>query len=112
MACRLRVVMRPLDDTPERKIARQANDAFGLVKHERLLRADVTKGEIKHRLRTGALRREHRGVYRVGHQAPSIEASYLAAVWACGGRALLCDLAAAHLLGLVREGPTQPQVRT
>jgi hypothetical protein len=24
------------------------------------------------------------GVYRVGHHAPSLEARYLAAVWACG----------------------------
>ena len=30
--------------------------------------------------------REHPGVYRVGHRAPSVEATFLAAVWACGER--------------------------
>jgi hypothetical protein len=54
----------------------------------------------------------HRGVYRAGHRAPSMEATYLAAVLACGDGALLCGLAAAHLLGLVREGPKQPEVLT
>ena len=44
-----------------------------------------------------------RGVYRVGHTAPSLEAHYLAAVKACGDGALLSGPAAAHLLGL-RKG--------
>lgn len=65
-----------------------------------MLRAGITDAEIKARLASGALWREHRGVYRVGHRAPSVEARYLAAVWACGEGALLCGLAAAHLLGL------------
>ena len=35
---------------------------------------------------SGALLVEYRGVYRVGHRAPSVQATYLAAVKACGGR--------------------------
>ena len=35
-------------------------------------------------MRRGTLIREHRGVYRVGHRAPSVLARYLAAVRACG----------------------------
>jgi hypothetical protein len=53
-----------------------------VVTRSPLVRAGVTLGEIKHRLRSGALLREHRGVYRVGHRAPSLEARYLAAVLA------------------------------
>jgi very-short-patch-repair endonuclease len=49
-------------------------------------------------------------VYRVGHRAPSIEATYMAAVLACGPGALLCGRAAAHLLGLLRSAPPRPEV--
>ena len=50
----------------------------------------------------GTLIPKHRGVYRVGHSAPSVEADYMAAVLACGPGAALAGLAAAHLLGLMR----------
>ena len=70
-------------------MARIAGVAHGVVTRAQLLRAGVTPAEIEQRLRTGALIREHRGVYRVGHRAPSLEARYLAAVWACGEQALL-----------------------
>ena len=63
--------------------------------------------------RSGALLREHRGVYRVGHWAPSVEARYLAAVLACGDDACLSGQAAAHLLGLLRGGRVpRPEVST
>jgi predicted transcriptional regulator of viral defense system len=65
----------------------------------------LTRAEIKHRVRVGALIRVYRGVYRVGHAAPSTEASYLAAVYACGDGALLSGRAAAHLHGLVKGRP-------
>ena len=58
----------------------------------------------------GTLIRVHRGVYRVGHRAPSVEARYLAAVWACGEGALLCGLAAAHLLGLLPGAAPRAEV--
>jgi very-short-patch-repair endonuclease len=58
---------------------------------------------IKRRLRSGALHRVHPGVYRVGHEAPSTLASYMAAVLACGPGAALSGMAAAHLYGLVRQ---------
>ena len=72
-----------------------AGAAHGVVTRVQLLRAGVSDAEIEQRLKTGALLREHRGVYRVGHRAPSVDARYLAAVWACGERALLCGRAAA-----------------
>jgi very-short-patch-repair endonuclease len=77
-----------------------------------LLRAGVTVKEIEHRLRTRALLREHRGVYRVGHRAPTLEARNLAAVRACGHGALLSGRAAAHQLGILKGSAPPPEVTT
>ena len=66
--------------------------------------------EIERRLRTGALIAVFRGVYRVGHTAPSLEAHYLAAVRACGSGALLSGRAAAHLLGMLKGKAPAPEV--
>lgn len=62
--------------------------------------------------RTLALIRVHRGVFRVGHKAPSPEASYLAAVLACGEGSLLRGRAAGWLLGLERGSPPPAEVVT
>ena len=86
----------------EEKIARIATDAHGVVARRELVGAGVTRSEIEHRLGTGALLPEFRGVYRVGHRAPSVEATYMAAVKACGKGALLGGRAAAFLYGLLR----------
>ena len=40
---------------------------------------------------------EYAGVYRLGHAAPSTEATYLAAVLAAGDGAVLAGRAAGHL---------------
>ena len=61
-----------------RRIARIATRSHGVVTRAELLLAGITPAEIKHRVATGALLRQHRGVYRVGHRAPSVEARYLA----------------------------------
>ena len=83
-----------------------------MATREQLLRAGITRRQIATRLRTGALLREHPGVYRVGHRAPSIEATYLAAVLASGNRALLCGRAAAHLWGLIKGQAPPAEVIT
>jgi hypothetical protein len=93
----------------EQELARIASHSHGVVSRAQLLRAGVTVDEIRHRLRTGALLTDYRGVYRVGHRAPSREARYLAAVRACGEGALLSGLAAAHLLGLLKGALTAPR---
>ncbi len=77
-----------------------------------LLRAGVTPEEIRTRLAHGGLIPVHRGVFRVGHAAPSLEARYLAAVKACGPHALLASRAAAHLLHLLKRPPSLPEVLT
>jgi hypothetical protein len=96
--------------TVEQRLGRIAGAAHGVVTRAQLLRVGVTPAEIEHRLRTGALLREHRGVYRVGHRAPSVEARYLAAVQACGERALLSGRAAGYLLGLLKGRAPAPEV--
>jgi hypothetical protein len=96
----------------EQVLARIAESAHGVVTRRQLLDAGVTRAEIEHRIRIGALLREHRGVFRVGHRAPSIEARYLAAVMACGDGAVLSGRAAGYLLGLLKGRPPPPEVTT
>jgi hypothetical protein len=103
--------MRPQNRT-EDIIARLAYRAHGVVTRARLLAAGVTQGEIKVRIARGSLIVVHPGVYRVGHRAPSVEATYMAAVLACGEGALLMGLAAAYLYGLISGEPPKPVVRT
>ena len=96
--------------TVERVIGRLATSAKGIVTRDELLAAGVTKAEIEHRLGTGTLLPEYRGVYRVGHTAPNVESSYMAAVKACGEGALLSGPGAAYLLGVIRGKPPKPEV--
>lgn len=84
--------------------------SYGVVTRGELRRAGVTPAEIKHRLKNGVLLPQHRGVYRVGHRAPSVEADYLGAVRACGDEAVLSGRAAACLLGLLKGPPATPEV--
>jgi hypothetical protein len=100
----------PKVSTVEKVLARLAARSHGVVTRAQLLAAGVTSDEIKQRLETGALLREHRGVYRVGHRAPSVEARYLAAVLACGERAVLSGRAAAHLWGILKGAAPPPEV--
>jgi hypothetical protein len=102
--------MRPLVDTVERVLERIATSGHGVVTRPELLGAGLSVDEIKRRLRSGALIREYPGVYRVGHRAPSVEARYLAAVWACGADALLCGRAAGYLFGALKGLAPPPEV--
>src|SRR4051794_34146097 len=104
--------MDPQLNTVQAVIADLASRQHGVVTRAQLLRTGVTTHEIRRRVRAGALLRVHRGVYRVGHRAPSVEADYLAAVLACGEAARLSGRAAAHLLGLLRGPVPAPEVTT
>jgi very-short-patch-repair endonuclease len=104
--------MGTLGRTVEEKLASKAVAQHGIVTREQLIDAGVTPKEIKSRLRSGALLREHRGVYRVGHRAPSTEATYLAAVLAGGRGAALSGHAGAYLWGLIKGPPPPPVVIT
>src|SRR3954452_24394888 len=96
--------------TVEREMARIARGQHGVATRAELLKAGLTAAQIDGRVAGGSLIPQHRGVYRVGHCAPSVEARYLAAVRACGEGAVLSGRAAAHLLGLVKGRAPQPEV--
>jgi len=102
--------MAPKVRTVAQELARLAERSHGVVTRAELLAAGVTAEQIKHRVRTGGLIPEFRGVYRVGHRAPSVEARYLAAVRACGRGGVLSGRAAAYLRGLIRGSPPMPEV--
>ena len=98
--------------TIETVLAAIAGRQHGLVTRAQLLGVGVTRHQIQQRRGRGALLPVHRGVYRVGHRAPSVEATYLAAVFACGEEARLSGSAAAHLLGLLKGPVPPPEVTT
>jgi hypothetical protein len=103
-------VIDPKVRTADRVIRELASKAHGVVTLSELTAAGVTRDEIKRRRQKGLLISVHRGVYRVGHLAPSLEARYLAAVNACGDGAVLSGRAAAHLWRLIKGSPPQPEV--
>src|SRR5947209_2127272 len=104
--------MTPQARTVEKILAEIAARSHGVVTRVELLEAGIPVDGIRHRLEVGALIRVHRGVYRVGHCAPSVEAWYLAAVRACGDGAMLSGRAAGFLLGLLKHAPPRPEVTT
>jgi hypothetical protein len=96
--------------TADQVIAWIAARQHGLVTAVQLLEAGLTRRMIARRVEKGTLHRIHRGVYRVGHIAPSTKARYLAAVLAAGEGALLTGKAAAHLMKLFRGSEPPPEV--
>lgn len=74
-----------------------ARAQHGLVTREKLLAADISPSTVKRWLGKGLLHGVHPGIYRLGHRAPSLEATYLAAVLAAGEEAAICRFAASHL---------------
>ena len=93
-------------------VAAIASGQHGVVTRGQLLDAGITPSVIRRRVQAGLLIRVHPGVYRVGHAAPSVEATYMAAVKACGDDALLSGRAAGHLHRLFRGRPPRPEVTT
>ncbi|HXS43329.1 MAG TPA: type IV toxin-antitoxin system AbiEi family antitoxin domain-containing protein [Solirubrobacteraceae bacterium] len=69
----------------------------GVVTRAQLLDLGLSVGALNSRLRRGALRPMHRGVYAVAHTALREEGRWLAAVLACGVGAVLSHLSAGRL---------------
>lgn len=99
--------MRPRDRSVERTLALLASGAHGVHSRSALLAAGLSPEEVRRRVRRSSLLPVHRGVYRVGHRAASVEAGYLAATLAAGDGAVLSGRAAGYLLGILR-GPAPP----
>jgi hypothetical protein len=102
--------MQQQSTTVDAVLADLAGRSHGVVTRGQLVAAGITPEEVRQRMRSGALLREHPGVYRVGHRARSEEATFLAAVWACGDGAVLSGRAAAYLWGLVKGPAPRPEV--
>ena len=81
------------------EIAWIANRQHGLISLEQLEGLGMDRGTVAARGRSGRLHRIHRGVYSVGHVSPTPEATFLAAVLACGPGAVLSHRSAAALWG-------------
>lgn len=101
--------MRTSDRTPWQRAAETARRQHGVITFEQLLAAGAGRDQVKRWVARGLLHRVHLGVYRLGHVAPSTDATYLAAVLACGEGALLAGFAAAHHLDALRGNPA-PEV--
>jgi hypothetical protein len=80
------------------------------VSRAQLLEAGIDAKQIDRWLADGRLRLVHRGVYAVGHEAPTVRADYMAAVLACGAGAVLSHRAAAYVMRLLRGAPPPPEV--
>ncbi len=94
------------------EFARTARLAFarhGRVTRRQLIAEGIDAERIKRWLGDGRLRPVYRGVYAVGHVAPSMRGDYIAAVLAGGTGARLSHAPAAHLFKLTCA--TQPPRR-
>jgi very-short-patch-repair endonuclease len=96
-----RLVEQPVDRT----LAGIAAGQHGLVTRRQALAAGVGPGAIRDRLRRGALHREHRGVYLVGHPVRPPLAREHGALLACGPRALVARRSAAAIWRLLEPRP-------
>ena len=72
-------------------------------------RLGLGRGAIDGRLRVGALRRVHHGVYAVGGAVLPREGRWLAAVLACGNNAVLSHLSAAAHWSLLQYDAPRPE---
>jgi very-short-patch-repair endonuclease len=88
-------------------IARVAAKQHGVIALEQLRSIGVDSNATAYRLRIGRLHRVHRGVYAVGHSKLSDQGRWMAAVLACGPRAVLSHRSAAALWRMLapRAGP-------
>jgi very-short-patch-repair endonuclease len=84
----------------DHRIAELATDQHGIVSLSQLRGLGFSESAVHKRIAAGRLHQLHQGVYAVGHAAATPERRFLAAVIACGPRALLSHRSAAALWGL------------
>ena len=114
--------VRPVESSPRREAARTGAEAAervesrlasrqeGSVKRFQLIAAGVSPHTIDRQVRAGALHREHRGVYIVGHMALAPMAREAAALLACGRDGVISHRSAAYLWGLLDAPPGEVHV--
>lgn len=88
-------------------MAATAGRQHGVISIAQLHEAGLSDAAVMRRTRAGRLHKLHRGVYAVGHVAPSTERRWMAAVLALGGGAILSHRSAAALWELLpsQDGP-------
>ncbi|MDP2712906.1 MAG: hypothetical protein Q8O56_16980 [Solirubrobacteraceae bacterium] len=89
---------------------RKADAQRGRITVGQLLELGVDRDRIKRWAADGRLRREHTGVYTLGHRDPSPEGVYLSAVLAAGSGARVSHRAAVYLLGGRTGTAPRPEV--
>lgn len=94
----------------DRLVAEIAGRQYGLVTRRQLLDRGVGRGAIDARLERGQLHPVHRGVYAVGHRELTRDGRWMAAVLACGHRAVLSHRAAGQLWRIIPITPSWPEV--
>ncbi|HWO47806.1 MAG TPA: type IV toxin-antitoxin system AbiEi family antitoxin domain-containing protein [Solirubrobacterales bacterium] len=94
-------------DTPDLRIDEIAARQHGVVSLRQLEEVGLSRYAVARRAEKGQLHRIHRGVYAVGHRGLSLHGRFMAAVLACGKRAVLSHVSAAVLWELLRpvDGP-------
>jgi very-short-patch-repair endonuclease len=92
---------------PDGQVAEVAKHQHGAISIAQLHDAGLSDDAVLGRRHAGRLHRLHRGVYAVGHIAPSNERRWMAAVLAMGDGAVLSHRSAAALWALLppAEGP-------
>ncbi len=94
------------------RLAELAAAQHGVVEAAQLRGIGISAQRASREARMGRLHRLHRGVYAVGHAAPSLEGRALGAVLSCGPSALLSHESAAWLWGVSTQFPPVPEVVT
>ncbi|HET7454372.1 MAG TPA: type IV toxin-antitoxin system AbiEi family antitoxin domain-containing protein [Solirubrobacterales bacterium] len=89
-------------DTIDAGIAQIAARQHGVITAKQLAEVGLGRAAISERVSRGRLHRLHRGVYAVGHRAPSWHGRWMAAVLACGEGAVLSHHSAAALWKLLK----------
>lgn len=78
---------------------------FGVISRAQLNECDLSDNAILYRLRTGALRRVHRGVFALNGIVLSQAGRWMAALLACGAGAVLSHRSAAQVWGIGESPP-------
>jgi very-short-patch-repair endonuclease/predicted transcriptional regulator of viral defense system len=92
----------PGSEGPRAAAAALAGAQGGVISHQQLGELGLTRGTIDHWLATKRLHPKHEGVYSVGHEVVAAKGHYMAAVLACGMKAVLSHRSAADWWGVLR----------
>ena len=102
---------QPLErGTPDSLIADLAAEQYGVVSLSQLAELGLGVRMVDKRVAAGRLHRIHQGVFAVGHRLLSLDGHRMAAVLACGPRAVLSHRSAAALWGIRRDSRSRIDV--